>query len=68
MKGRKCHTLLLTREGKYDKLKMRAGKHLIPILIKPPVEAGSPGQDALLGAVTRTGEVRSSGGLYEISG
>ena len=67
MKGRKCHTLLLTRERKYDKLKMRAGKHPIPFLIKPQVEAGSPGQDALPRAVTRKGQVRSSRGLYEIS-
>lgn len=33
VKGRDCHTLLLTRKGKYDK--MRAAKHLIPFSIKP---------------------------------
>lgn len=33
VKGKDCHTLLLTRKGKYDK--MRAAKQLIPFSIKP---------------------------------
>lgn len=33
MKGKKCHTLLLARERKYDKLKMRAGKDPIPFSV-----------------------------------
>lgn len=67
MRVRKHLTLLLTREEKKVKLKMRAGKHLIPFLIKSQVVAGSPEQDALPGAVTRKGQVRSNRGLYEIS-
>lgn len=61
MKGRKCFTLLLTKEEKYGKLRVRAGKHLIPFLIRPPVKAGSPGRDALPGAEGRARRAAAGG-------